>query len=118
MKACNACGLVDTLSRGGPFTVFAPTDEAFGKLPKGTLDGLLKDTAKLKAIILYHAVSGEVKSSDISGKMSVKMVNGKAVTVEAAEGVVKVNDAKVIKADIAADNGVIHVIDRVILPPS
>ena len=117
LKACTAAGLVDTLKSKGPFTVFAPGDDAFAKLPAGTVESLLKDVAKLKSILLYHVVSGKVMSSDIKGKMSVKTVNGQPIKVEAGKGGVTVNDAKVVKADIAADNGVIHVIDKVILPP-
>jgi uncharacterized surface protein with fasciclin (FAS1) repeats len=116
LKAATVAGLAETLSKKGPFTVFAPTDKAFAALPKGTLDALLKDPQKLKNIILYHAISGKIMSTDLKGEQKVKTVMGKEVKINAIAGV-KVNEAKVIKADIKADNGVIHVIDKVILPP-
>ncbi|MDH3241575.1 MAG: fasciclin domain-containing protein [Alphaproteobacteria bacterium] len=118
VAAVKAAGLVETLKSKGPFTVFAPTDEAFAKLPAGTLDSLLKpeNKAKLKAILTYHVLSGKVMSSDIAGKeLSVATVQGSKVMVNATKGVM-VDDAKVVKADIGASNGVIHVIDTVILP--
>ena len=112
--ALQAAGLIDTLKGKGPFTVFAPTDEAFAKVPKADLDALLKDKAKLTAVLTYHVVSGKVMSKDIKpGK--VKTVQGSEVTIATAGGVT-VDAAKVTTADIAADNGVIHVIDTVLMP--
>ena len=112
--ALGAAGLVDTLKGKGPFTVFAPTDEAFAKIPKADLDALLKDKAKLTSILTYHVVSGKVMAADVkAGK--VKTVQGSELTVSTSKGVM-VDNAKVIKTDIAADNGVIHVIDSVIMP--
>jgi uncharacterized surface protein with fasciclin (FAS1) repeats len=112
--ALGAAGLVDTLKGKGPFTVFAPTDEAFAKIPKADLDALLKDKAKLTSILTYHVVSGKVMAADVkAGK--VKTVQGSELTVSTSMGVM-VDNAKVIKTDIAADNGVIHVIDSVIMP--
>jgi uncharacterized surface protein with fasciclin (FAS1) repeats len=112
--ALQAAGLVDTLKGKGPFTVFAPTDEAFAKIPKADLDALLKDKAKLTAVLTYHVVPGKVMAADVkAGK--VKTVQGGELTVATAGGV-KVDNANVIKTDIVADNGVIHVIDSVVLP--
>ncbi len=112
--ALQAAGLVDTLKGKGPFTVFAPTDEAFAKVPKADLDALLKDKAKLTSVLTYHVVSGKVMSKDIMpGK--VKTVQGSEVTIATAGGVT-VDGAKVTTADIVADNGVIHVIDTVLMP--
>jgi uncharacterized surface protein with fasciclin (FAS1) repeats len=112
--ALQAAGLVDTLKGKGPFTVFAPTDEAFAKIPKADLDALLKDKAKLTAVLTYHVVPGKVMAADVkAGK--VKTVQGSELTVATAGGV-KVDNANVIKTDIVADNGVIHVIDSVVLP--
>ncbi len=112
--ALKAAGLVDTLKGKGPFTVFAPTDEAFAKIPKADLEALLKDKAKLTSILTYHVVSGKVMAADVkAGK--VKTVQGSELTVSTSMGVM-VDNAKVIKTDIAADNGVIHVIDSVIMP--
>ncbi|WP_337173643.1 fasciclin domain-containing protein [Paludisphaera sp.] len=113
--ALKAADLVDTLKGDGPFTVFAPTDDAFEKLPAGTLDALLKDKAKLKAVLLYHVVKGEVKAADVVKLKSAKTVGGESVEVDATDGV-KINDAKVVKADIECSNGVIHVIDAVLVP--
>ena len=112
--ALQAAGLVETLKGKGPFTVFAPTDEAFAKIPKADLDALLKDQAKLTAVLTYHVVPGKVMAKDVkAGK--VKTVQGSELTV-ATMGGVTVDNAKVIKTDIAASNGVIHVIDTVVLP--
>ena len=112
--ALGAAGLVDTLKGKGPFTVFAPTDEAFAKIPKADLDALLKDKAKLSAVLTYHVVAGKVMAADVkAGK--VKTVQGSDLTV-ATSGGVMVDKAKVVKTDIVADNGVIHVIDTVIMP--
>jgi uncharacterized surface protein with fasciclin (FAS1) repeats len=113
--ALQAAGLVETLKGAGPFTVFAPTDEAFAKLPAGTLEGLLKDKAKLTAILTYHVVSGKVMAADVVKLKSAKTVQGGSVTIDATKGV-KVDGANVVKTDIACSNGVIHVIDAVILP--
>ncbi len=112
--ALGVAGLVDTLKGKGPFTVFAPTDEAFAKIPKADLDALLKDKAKLTAVLTYHVVAGKVMAADVkAGK--VKTVQGSELTVSTSGGVM-VDKAKVIKTDIVADNGVIHVIDTVIMP--
>jgi uncharacterized surface protein with fasciclin (FAS1) repeats len=118
VTAVKAAGLVDTLKGKGPFTVFAPTDDAFAKLPAGTVENLLKpeNKKKLAAILTYHVVPGKVMSKDLTGKkMMVKTVEGAQVSINATDGV-KVDDAKVVKADIVASNGVIHVIDTVIIP--
>lgn len=112
--ALQAAGLVDTLKGKGPFTVFAPTDAAFAKLPAGTVEALLKDKAKLTAILTYHVVPGKVMAKDVKAG-EVKTVNGQSLTLATAGGVT-VNGAKVIQADVAASNGVIHVIDTVVLP--
>jgi uncharacterized surface protein with fasciclin (FAS1) repeats len=112
--ALGAAGLVDTLKGKGPFTVFAPTDEAFAKIPKADLDALLKDKAKLTAVLTYHVVAGKVMAADVkAGK--VKTVQGSELTVSTMGGV-KVDNANVVKTDIVADNGVIHVIDSVVMP--
>ena len=116
--ALQAAGLVDTLKGKGPFTVFAPTDDAFNKLPAGTLDSLLKpeNKEKLKAILLYHVVAGDVTAAKVMKLTSAKTVEGQSVQIHTADGSVMVNDAKVIKADVMATNGVIHVIDTVLIP--
>jgi uncharacterized surface protein with fasciclin (FAS1) repeats len=112
--ALQAAGLVETLKGKGPFTVFAPTDEAFAKVPKDQLEALLKDKAKLTAVLTYHVVAGKVMAKDVAaGK--VKTVQGSELTVSTTGGVM-VDGAKVIKTDIVADNGVIHVIDSVVIP--
>ena len=114
VTAVQAAGLVDTLKGKGPFTVFAPTDEAFAKIPKADLDALLKDKAKLTAVLTYHVVAGKVMAKDIKpGK--VKTVQGSELTLSTTGGVT-VDGAKVTTADIVADNGVIHVIDTVLMP--
>jgi uncharacterized surface protein with fasciclin (FAS1) repeats len=117
-KALQAAGLVDTLKSKGPFTVFAPTDEAFSKLPAGTVESLLKpeNKEKLKAILLYHVVSGDVTAAQVVKLSSAKTINGEDVKIAVNGGTVMVNDARVVKADIQASNGVIHVIDTVLLP--
>jgi len=114
--ALQAAGLVETLKGNGPFTVFAPTDEAFAKLPAGTVEALLKDKEKLTKILLYHVVSGNVMAKDVVKLKSAKTVQGSSVTINAKGGKVMVDNAHVVKTDIAASNGVIHVIDTVILP--
>ena len=118
VAAVQAAGLVDTLKSPGPFTVFAPTDEAFAKLPAGTVENLLKpeNKAQLQAVLTYHVLSGAVMSGDIAGKkLSPATVQGSTVDIDATNGV-KVDNANVISADIKTSNGVIHVIDSVILP--
>jgi len=114
--ALKATDLIGTLKGAGPFTVFAPTDEAFAKLPPGTLDALLKDPAKLKGILLYHVVSGKVMASDVVKLTSAKTVQGSAIAIKVTGGKVTADNANVVKTDIMASNGVIHVIDSVILP--
>lgn len=115
VTAVEAAGLVDTLKGPGPFTVFAPTDEAFAKIPKAKLDALLKDKAALTKVLTYHVVPGKVMAADVkAGK--VKSVQGNNLTVTTSGGKVKLDKANVVKTDIAADNGVIHVIDTVVMP--
>jgi uncharacterized surface protein with fasciclin (FAS1) repeats len=114
-KALEAAGLIETLKGAGPFTVFAPTDEAFAKLPAGTLDALLKDKAKLTAVLTYHVVPGKVMAADVVKLKEAKTVQGQSIKIDTTAGV-KVDGANVIKTDIACSNGVIHVIDSVILP--
>ena len=117
VAAVKAAGLVETLQGAGPFTVFAPTDEAFAKLPKGTVEDLLKpeNKAKLVAILTYHVVAGKVMAADVK-TMKAKTVNGQSLDVKVTDGAVTVDNAKVVKTDLAASNGVIHVIDTVVLP--
>jgi len=115
VAAIEAAGLVDTLKGPGPFTVFAPTDEAFAKLPPGTVDALLADKAKLTAVLTYHVVSGNVSSASVAGMTEAATVQGGKLKIDTSAGV-KINDATVIKADVAASNGVIHVIDTVLIP--
>jgi len=116
--ALQAAGLVDTLKGKGPFTVFAPTDEAFSKLPAGTIESLLKpeNKEKLKAILLYHVVSGDVTAAQVVKLSSAKTINGQNLKLAVKDGTVMVNDATVVKTDVLASNGVIHVIDTVLLP--
>lgn len=120
VKAVQAAGLVDTLKGPGPFTVFAPTDEAFAKLPKGTVDDLLKDPAKLKNILLYHVVSGKVMAADVVKVKTVKTVQGQELKIDAARWHlhrhIKVNHANIMQQDIVASNGVCHAIDEVLIP--
>lgn len=117
VAAVKAAGLVETLRGAGPFTVFAPSDEAFAKLPKGTVENLLKpeNKDKLVAVLTYHVVPGKVMAADVK-TMQAKTVNGKSLNVQVGDGGVTVNNAKVIKTDVLASNGVIHVIDTVVLP--
>lgn len=115
VAAVQAAGLVDTLKGPGPFTVFAPTDEAFAKIPKAQLDALLKDKAALTKVLTYHVVPAKVMAADVKPG-AVKTVQGSSFNVTASGGKVKVDNANVIKTDVAADNGVIHVIDTVIMP--
>jgi uncharacterized surface protein with fasciclin (FAS1) repeats len=116
--ALEAAGLVGTLKGKGPFTVFAPTDQAFAKLPAGTVESLLKpaNKQKLTAILTYHVVAGNVKAADVIKLSSAKTLNGESVTIKVVGGKVLINGATVVKADIAATNGTIHVIDTVLLP--
>ena len=114
--ALTAAGLVDTLKGAGPFTVFAPTDEAFAKLPAGTVHALLKDIPKLKGILTYHVVAGKVMAADVVKLNSAKTVNGQSVQISVMGGKVMVDNANLVKTDIECSNGVIHVIDAVILP--
>jgi uncharacterized surface protein with fasciclin (FAS1) repeats len=118
VAAVKAAGLVDTLKGPGPFTVFAPTDEAFAKLPPGTLESLLKpeNKAKLQSILTYHVVAGKVMAADVVKLTSAKTVEGQSIVIKKANGGVMVDNAHVTKTDIAVSNGVIHVIDAVILP--
>jgi uncharacterized surface protein with fasciclin (FAS1) repeats len=120
VTALQAAGLDETLQGEGPFTVFAPNDAAFNKVPKDTLDGLLADpTGSLTDVLTYHVVAGKVMSGDLSDGMTAETVNGAEITITIEEdGTVMVNDAKVVTADIECSNGVIHVIDTVLLPPS
>lgn len=118
VTAVKAAGLVGTLKGEGPFTVFAPTDEAFAKIPKDVLEGLLKDKEKLTAVLTYHVVPGKVMAKDVVKLNSAKTAQGQSVSIAAKDGSVKINGAKVIKADIECKNGVIHVIDTVLLPPA
>lgn len=121
VTAVKAAGLVETLKGPGPYTVFAPTDAAFAKLPTGTVESLLKpeNKQKLVALLTYHVLPGKVMAKDIAGKkMEAKTVQSAPIAVDATGGKVMVNDAQVISADVSADNGVIHVIDKVIMPPA
>ncbi|WP_419694930.1 fasciclin domain-containing protein [Mesorhizobium muleiense] len=117
--ALEAAGLIATLKGTGPFTVFAPTDKAFAQLPTGTVENLLKpeNKQKLTEILTYHVVAGKVMAADVTGIDEAKSVNGKMIDIEVEGSTVKVNDAAVTAADLAASNGVIHVIDKVIMPP-
>jgi uncharacterized surface protein with fasciclin (FAS1) repeats len=117
-KLVTKAGLAGTLSQPGPYTVFAPTDAAFKKVPKATLKSLAKHKAKLRAVLLYHVVAGEVPSSEVVMLKSVKTENGKSVRIRTSNGSVYVNTARVTKPDVNASNGVIHVINRVLIPPA
>ena len=116
--AVKAAGLVETLKGAGPFTIFAPTDEAFAKLPAGTIENLLRpeNKAKLAGILTYHAVAGTVMAKDVVNLKTAKTINGQDLTVKASNGSVMVNNAGVVQTDIVCTNGVIHVIDSVVLP--
>ena len=116
VAAVQAAGLVETLKGEGPFTVFAPTDAAFDALPEGTVESLLEDTDALTSILTYHVVPGSVMSGDLSDGMTAETVEGSEIEVSISDGTVMVNDATVTTADIEASNGVIHVIDAVIMP--
>jgi uncharacterized surface protein with fasciclin (FAS1) repeats len=115
VQAVQAAGLVETLSGEGPFTVFAPTDEAFAQIPQETLQAVLADKEKLTAILTYHVVPGKLMAADVVRSTQLQTVQGQSITVS-TEGGVRVDDANVIQTDIEADNGVIHVIDKVIMP--
>ena len=115
VAAVTAAGLVETLKGTGPFTVFAPTDEAFAKLPSGTVEALLKDIPQLKKILTYHVVAGKVMAADVVKLKSAKTVEGSEVKIDASNGV-KINASTVTTPDVAADNGVIHIIDTVLMP--
>ena len=114
-KALTETGLVDALKGEGPFTVFAPTDDAFAKLPKGTIDALLKDKEALKKILLYHVVSGKVISKEVVKLNKAETLSGKNVKIQVTDGTVMINDSKVTTADVMASNGVIHIIDTVLI---
>lgn len=116
VTAVKAADLVEKLSGPGPFTVFAPTDDAFAALPAGTVESLLQNKDKLQAILTYHVVPGKVMASDVVNLQSAKTANGQMVTIKVKDGVVMVDNAKVVMTDIECTNGVIHVIDAVILP--
>lgn len=115
VQAVQAAGLVETLSSEGPFTVFAPTDEAFAQIPQDTLQAVLADKEKLTAILTYHVAPGKLMATDVVRSSQIPTVQGQSITVN-TEGGVKVDDANVIQTDIEADNGVIHVIDKVLMP--
>ena len=116
--AVTAAELVDTLSGEGPFTVFAPLDDAFASLPAGTVDNLVKpeNKAQLQGILTYHVVAGKVMSTDLEDGMKAKTVNGQEVTISLKDGKVLINDAEVVAADVETDNGVIHAVNKVIMP--
>lgn len=116
LTAVQAAGLAETLSGPGPFTVFAPTNAAFAKVPAADLQALLNDRAKLRALLLYHVVPGRVTSTQVAGLSSAKTVNGANVRVSATGGMVMINESTVTQADVRASNGVIHVIDTVLMP--
>jgi uncharacterized surface protein with fasciclin (FAS1) repeats len=118
VAAVQAAGLVDALKGEGPFTVFAPTDEAFAALPKETLDGLLADPEALAKILTYHVIAGKVMAADVTDGLSAATLAGPEVTFTLADGKAMINDATIVATDVAASNGVIHVIDKVILPPA
>lgn len=116
VKAVDALELRETLKSPGIFTIFAPTDEAFAKLPEGTLDSLLQDLPKLKKIVTYHVAFGDVRSDDLAQIDEVETVEGSVLAIESANGTVKVNNASILKTDIVTDNGTIHSIDSVLMP--
>lgn len=116
LSAIQATDLGQTLANPGPLTVLAPTDEAFAKLPEGTLDALMNEPHKLKRLLAYHVLFGDVRSDDLAQINEAPTVEGSIVAVDHAKGAIKVNDAKVLKTDILTDNGVIHVIDAVLMP--
>ncbi len=115
LTAARAAGLVDTLKGAGPFTVFAPTDDAFAQLPAGTVDALLKDLPRLKSVLLYHVVPGRLMAEDVVKLKTVTTAQGQTAAIDTTDGA-RIGDAKIVQTDILASNGVIHIIDRVILP--
>lgn len=115
-KAIEAAGLTDTLKDAGPYTIFAPTDEAFAKLPAGTLDALMNNKEELKKLLLHHVVSGKATSKEVAAMQTAKSLDGASLKITAAGGKVNVDNAKVVQPDIAASNGVIHGIDTVLIP--
>ena len=117
-KLVAKAGLAGTLSKPGPYTVFAPTDAAFRKVPKSTLNALAKNRAMLRKVLLYHVVAGKVTSADVVKLSSAKTLNGKSVRIRTTDGSVYINTAKVVKPDVMASNGVIHVINKVLIPPA
>jgi uncharacterized surface protein with fasciclin (FAS1) repeats len=117
-KLVSKAGLAGTLSKAGPYTVFAPTDAAFRKVPKSTLASLAKNRAKLRAVLLYHVVAGSVPSSEVVTLKSAKTLNGKSVRIRSVDGSVFVNSSRVTKPDVNASNGIIHVVNRVLIPPA
>jgi len=116
VAAAKAAGLVETLQSEGPFTVFAPTDEAFNKLPEGTVEALLADPDKLREVLLYHVVPGKVMAADVVNLTAATTAQGSDIRILVAENGVRINDANVVQTDIETSNGVIHVVDTVILP--
>jgi uncharacterized surface protein with fasciclin (FAS1) repeats len=116
VSAVEAAGLVDTLKGEGPFTVFAPTDEAFAKIPEDQLEALLANKTQLTAVLTYHVAAGKVMSTDLTNDMAVETVQGQNITITLEDGSVMANDAKVVQADIECSNGVIHAIDAVLMP--
>ncbi|MEH2077303.1 MAG: fasciclin domain-containing protein [Nostoc sp.] len=116
VKAATSVNLIEILKSPGSFTLFAPTDEAFANLPEGTLDSLLKDIPKLQKIVAYHIVSGDVRSDDLLEINEAETLEGSIVAIESADGKIKVNSANILKTDILTDNGVIHIIDAVLMP--
>ena len=117
-KLVAKAGLAGTLSKPGPYTVFAPTDAAFRKVPKSTLNALAKNRAQLRKVLLYHVVAGQVTSADVVKLSSAKTLNGKSVRIRTMDGSVYINTARVVKPDVMASNGVIHVISKVLIPPA
>ena len=115
VQMLKSTGIYEKLAGKGPFTVFAPTDDAFAKLPSGTVEGLLKNKQKLTDVLTYHVVSGKVMSKQVVGLRSAKTLQGQEISIDTSDGV-RINNANVVKADIETSNGVIHVIDTVILP--
>ncbi|HST20009.1 MAG TPA: fasciclin domain-containing protein [Blastocatellia bacterium] len=115
-KAVEAAGLTDTLNAEGPYTIFAPTDEAFAKLPAGTLDSLMANKEELQKLLLHHVVSGKVMAKDVATMQTAKSMDGSSLKITAAGGKVAIENAKVVQPDIAASNGVIHAIDTVLIP--
>jgi uncharacterized surface protein with fasciclin (FAS1) repeats len=116
VKAVEAAKLVETLKSPGPYTVFAPTDDAFAQLPQGTLDSLMQDVTKLHRILTYHVCFGDIRSDDLQQINEARTVEGSVVAVEHTDGKIMVNDANVLKTDTLTDNGVIHVIDKILMP--